>query len=63
MDNNKKRYSPPGVIQSLQVTLERALLNSVVDFMNPIQISGHEVDNCFDYSTFDTNSFNHEWGE
>lgn len=57
----KKIYHRPCALQVVEVRLEKASLFSGVDFLNPIETVGHEVDHQYDYE-FDTASpFNHEW--
>ena len=57
----KKIYHRPFALQTVEVRLEKAFLFSIVDFMDPIQTVGHEVDHMYDYEFDTTSPFNHEW--
>lgn len=57
---HKKHYSSPHVLQNADIVLERAFLfGSLVDWIQPVEIAGSDVDHVYDFSTDDT--FNHEW--
>ena len=59
----KKLYEFPRILQVAQVSLERDLLfGSIVDWLNPVETAGQEVDQFVDYS-FTDSDFNHTWGE
>ena len=59
----KKLYVSPRILQAAQVSLERDLLfGSIVDWLNPVETAGQEVDQFVDYS-FTDSDFNHTWGE
>ena len=59
----KKLYVSPRILQVAQVSLERdLLLGSIVDWLNPVETAGQEVDQFVDYS-FTDSDFNHTWGE
>ena len=59
----KKLYESPRILQATQVSLERDLLfGSIVDWLNPVETAGQEVDQFVDYS-FTDSDFNHTWGE
>lgn len=58
----KRPYSCPKTINAVILQAEdRILFGSIVDFLNPVQTTGQEVENMFDYSTFTDEQFNHSW--
>ena len=60
---NRKSYISPCCLQAVRVNLERDLLfGSIVDWLNPVETAGQEVDQFVDYS-FTDSDFNHTWGE
>ncbi len=59
----KQTYTPPCILQTATVVLERGfLVGSVFDQVFPIETLGQEIENNYDYWN-DGTTFNHTWGE
>lgn len=57
----KKYYTPPDVIQAMDIRLERNLLNSVIEDVEMVETAGQEMKDIYDASN--TSTFNYDWNE
>ena len=57
----KKYYTSPEVVQTMDIHLERNLLNSVVENVQHVETAGQEIDDVIDGSS--TANFNYDWSD
>lgn len=54
----------PVFLQQTEILLEKNLLGSVVDNVQPVETAGQEVAGEYDFTDYSsTNAIDHEWGE
>ena len=64
IQTHKQPYVKPVLLQQAEILLEKNLLGSVVDNVQPVETAGHEVAGEYNYSDYSSsNAIDHEWGD